>query len=92
MAKPRYSRDQIRAVLDEVDTGLTLKDVSQKYGISVSTLYRWRSKLAEKKEPARDSLRLLQIENRRLKSKFAELVLDYTSLRAALIQEGTNEC
>ncbi|MGC4097202.1 MAG: transposase [Nitrospira sp.] len=92
MTKPRYSRDQIKAVIDEINTGLTLKDVSQKYGISISTLYRWRAKLADKKDPARDRLRLLQMENQRLKSKFAELILDYTSLRAALIQEGTNEC
>lgn len=92
MAKPRYSHKQIKAVIDEINTGLTLKDVSQKYGISTSTLYRWRAQLVGKKNPARDRLRSLQMENRRLKSEFAELILDYTSLRAALIQERTNEC
>ncbi|ULA58190.1 MAG: hypothetical protein LZF60_20245 [Nitrospira sp.] len=92
MTRPRYSCDKIKAVVDEINTGLPLKDVSQKYGVSTRTLYRWRAKLADKNKPTTDRLRSLQIENRRLKSKFAELILDYTSLRAALIDQGTKEC
>lgn len=92
MAKPRFTHDQIMAVIQELDAGLTLKDVSQKYGISTTTLYRWRVKLADKKKPVRDRLHSLVIENHRLKSKFAELALDYTSLRAALVKDVKREC
>lgn len=92
MAKSRFTRDQIMAVIHEVDAGLTLKDVSQKYGVSTTTLYRWRGKLADEKNPAGDRLHSLEIENRRLKRKFAELSLDYSSLRAALIHDGTRDC
>ena len=79
------------AVVLEIDAGLTLKDVSQKYGVSRTTLYRWMVKLDDKRRRARDRLRLLENENRRLKSKFAELALDYTSLRAALVKEVGRE-
>ena len=48
--------------------------------------------LAGKSEPTRDRLRSLENENRRLKSKFAELALDYTSLRAALVKDVKREC
>ncbi len=92
MAKSRFTHDQIMAVVLEIDAGRTLKDVSRKYGVSTTTLYRWRVKLADKRKPARDRLRSLEIENRRLKSKFAELALDYTSLRAALVKEVKREC
>ena len=92
MAKSRFTYDQIKAVINEVNSGLTLKDVSQKYGVSMATLYRWRSKVADNGNPVRDRLQLLEVENRRLKRKFAELALDYTSLRAALIHEGTKDC
>lgn len=92
MAKSRFTHDQIMAVIQELDAGLTLKDVSQKYGISTTTLYRWRVKLADKKKPVRDRLHSLVIENHRLKSKFAELALDYNSLRAALIRDSREEC
>lgn len=91
MAKSRFSQDQIRAIVREVEAGGSLKDVSQKYGVSRTTMYRWTLKIADNKTIDKDRLRSLEIEHRRLKSKFAELVLDYTSLRAALVKEVGRE-
>lgn len=92
MAKSRFNNDQILAAVMEVNSERPMKDVARKYGISTTTLYRWRAKLADKKNPSGDRLRSLEIENRRLKSKFAELALDYTSLRAALVKDVKREC
>ena len=92
MAKSRFTHDQIMAVVLEIDAGCTLKDASRKYGVSTTTLYRWRANLAGKSEPTRDRLRSLVMENHRLKSKIAELALDYTSLRAALVKDVKQEC
>jgi putative transposase len=92
MAKSRFNNDQILAVVLEVNSERPMKDVARKYGISTTTLYRWRAKLADKKNPSGDRLRSLEIENRRLKSKFAELALDYTSLRTALVKDVKREC
>jgi len=92
MSISRFTREQMLSVLRELDAGQTVKDVSQKYGISPNTVYRWRVKFAKKRKPATDRLHSLVIENRRLKSQFAELSLDYNTLRAALIKEAKTEC
>jgi putative transposase len=92
MAKPRFTQQQMRAVLLEIDKGRTVKEVSEKHGISTATLYRWRSKDRDERQPTSERLRSLEVENRRLKSKFAELALDYTSLRQALLKDVRTEC
>ncbi len=92
MGLSRFTREQIVNILRELYMGQTVKDVSRKHGISPKTLYRWRLKYAEKRKPDTDRLHSLVVENRRLKSKFAELVLDYNTLRAALIKEAKTEC
>jgi len=85
MAKSQFSQDQIMAVVLEISAERAPKDVARKYGVSRSTLYRWRSKLSDKRKPLGDHLRSLEIENRQLKSEIAELSLDYASLRTALV-------
>lgn len=92
MLKSRFSPEQIKAVLLEIATGCSVRNVSQKYGVSTTTLYRWRARFPDKGQSTRERLRLLEIENRRLKSKFAELALDYTSLRTALVRDIKREC
>jgi putative transposase len=92
MPKSRFSPHQIRIVLQDLDAGRSAKDVSRQYGVSVQTIYRWRASSGEGSTHMKEQLRSLQMENRRLKSKFAELVLDYTSLRAALMKNVDREC
>lgn len=92
MPKSRFTREQIAAAMLEIDAGCALRDISQKYEVSKTTLYRWRAKLADRRNPALDRLRSLEVENRRLKTKFAELALDYTSLRTALVRDVKREC
>ena len=92
MSISRFTREQMLIVLQELDAGQTVKDVSRKYGISANTVYRWRVKFGDKNKPAIDRLHSLVIENRRLRSQFAELSLDYNTLRAALIKEAKTEC
>ena len=92
MAKSRFTPNQIMAVVREINAERRPKDVARKYGVSPTTLYRWRAKFANKRKASGDRIRLLEIENRQLKSKFAELTLDYYSLRSALIKEATGDC
>ena len=87
----RFTPDQIIAAVLQVDSGRSIKDVSREYGISKTTLYRWVGAIANDKLLAAARVRLLEIENRQLKKKFAELALDYTSLRAALVKEVGRE-
>jgi putative transposase len=92
MPKSRFSPDQIRIVLQELDAGRSARDVSRQYGVSVQTIYRWRATFDEDRLAIIERLHSLEMENRRLKSKFAELRLDYTSLRVALLKDVDREC
>ena len=94
MSKPRFTQAQRAAIVSELDAGEMAADVSRRYGVSIRTLYRWRGKCADVKQPVVDSRRLrsLQDENRQLKRKFAELTLDYATLRAALIRDVRGDC
>ena len=80
--------------MSELDAGEMAADVSRRYGVSISTLYRWRVKRANEQQPASDGqrLRLLEDENQRLKQQFAELTLDYVTLRSALIRDVRGDC
>lgn len=90
MPKARFTRDQIKVVVSELDAGQMAGEVSRRYGISIRTLYRWRAKFAHLDDQTR--LRSLEDENRRLKKQFAELTLDYATLRAALIRDVRGDC
>lgn len=92
MAKSRLTPEQIRLLLLEIGAGRKVKDVSIHYGVSTATLYRWKAKFFEKDVFVAKRLRSLEVENQRLKSKFAELTLDYASLRAALVKDVKQEC
>lgn len=94
MSRLRFTQDQRAAIVSELNTGEMAADVSRRYGVSISTLYRWREKCTRARQPAPDSRRLrsLEDENRRLKRQFAELTLDYATLRAALIRDVRGDC
>ena len=94
MSKLRFTQAQRAAIVSELDAGEMAADVSRRYGVSISTLYRWRVKCTNARQPAADSRRLrsLEDENRRLKRQFAELTLDYATLRAALIRDVRGDC
>lgn len=93
MLKPRFTQDQIRVIVSELVAGRMAGEISRRYGISISTLYRWRAKVADERQPDdKERLRLLEDEHRRLKKQFAELTLDYATLRAALIRDVRGDC
>ena len=93
MRNSRLTRDQIKSIVSELVAGKTAGELSRRYGISISTLYRWRSKFAGEQQPNdKERLRLLEDEHRRLKKQFAELTLDYATLRAALIRDVRGDC
>jgi putative transposase len=93
MLKPRFTQDQIRAIVSELVAGRMAGEISRRHGISISTLYRWRAKVAGERQPDdKERLRSLEDEHRRLKRQFAELTLDYATLRAALIRDVRGDC
>jgi len=93
--KPRkrsqFTNDERQRIL-AAGTNSTVKVVCKEYGISPSTFYRWRARSAAHKAQKGARLNDLESENRRLKRQVAELWLDYTSLRNALINGHGREC
>jgi len=84
MRKSRYSEEQIIRVLQEVESGSTIKDVCRDHGIAEGTYYRWKSKFGGMDVNEARRLKELEIENRRLKTAVADLTLREQALKDAL--------
>ncbi|MBL8041643.1 MAG: transposase [Nitrospira sp.] len=90
--RSQFTDRQKQQILKEGHSKGGVTRLCRKYGISVSTFYRWKARLDVPKPDPMLHLRSLQQENRRLKHRVAELSLDYTILRSALINDRENEC
>jgi putative transposase len=44
MKRSQYSESQIVGILKEADSGVAVKEVCRKYGISDATYYKWKSR------------------------------------------------
>ncbi|MBK9949445.1 MAG: transposase [Nitrospira sp.] len=95
MAKCALTREQQKkTALLKLDAGCKARDVSREHGVSVRTLYRWRANVMRNRQrvDGNERLRTLEIEHRRLRQRFAELTLDYATLRAALMKDVKGDC
>jgi putative transposase len=84
MRKTRYSEEQIIRVLQQVESGSSVKDVCREHGIAENTYYRWKSKYGGMGVSDARRLKELERENRRLKSAVADLTLREQALKEAL--------
>jgi len=81
MKKSRFTEEQIIRALQQLDGGVSAKDVARDLGVNVQTLYRWRKKFGGMEVSDARRLRQLEDENRRLKRLVAELTLDKQALQ-----------
>ncbi|EOQ89536.1 transposase [Leptospira yanagawae serovar Saopaulo str. Sao Paulo = ATCC 700523] len=44
MARKKIEESEIFRILKEAETGIPIKELSRKYGITEQTFYRWRNK------------------------------------------------
>ena len=84
MRKTRYSEEQIIRVLQEVESGRTVRDVCREKGIAEGTYYRWKAKYGGMDVSEARRLKELERENRRLKAAVADLTLREQALKEAL--------
>jgi putative transposase len=78
MKKTRFTETQIVAILKEADSGMQVKDVCRKHGISDATYYNWKSKYGGME--ASDLKRVKDME--RELSQFKRMYADLASRHA----------
>ena len=81
MKKTRFTERQILSVLQEMEAGISVTDLTRKHGVSSATIYNWRAKFGGMTESELKKLRQLEQENRRLKHMYSELSIDHAILK-----------
>lgn len=84
MKRIKHSESQILKILNEVEGGRTVKDVSREYGISDATYYNWKAKYGGMSLADIKKLKELETENRKLKQMYAELSLENHILKEVI--------
>jgi len=82
--KKRFTEEQIITILKEVDSGITLKEVCRKHGISSGSYYKWKAKFGGMEVSEAQRLRALEAENVKLKRLVADQALDIVGLKDIL--------
>ena len=84
MKKKRYSEQQIVNILGEAEKGISVAELSRKYGVSEATIYLWRKKFSGMDVSDVARLKELESENQKLKKLLAEAMLDKEALQDVL--------
>lgn len=82
--KKRFTEEQIILILKEVDSGIPLKEVCRKFGVSTASYYKWKAKFGGMEISEAQRLRILESENNKLKRLVADQALDIVALKDVL--------
>ncbi len=81
MKQARFTETQIVSILKEAETGIKVKDLCRKHGISDATYYNWKSKYGGMEAPDLKRMKELESESSKLKRMYADLALENRALR-----------
>ena len=81
MKHSRFNESQIVGILKEADSGVMVKDICRKYGISDATYYKWKSKYGGLEVSDVRRMRELEAENSKLKRMYADVSLENQALK-----------
>ena len=81
MKATRFTEEQIIRVLKEHDSGVPIKELCRKHGVSDGTIYNWKAKFGGMEVSDARKLRGLEAENGKLKRIVADLTLDNLALK-----------
>ncbi|MCP4338836.1 MAG: transposase [Desulfobulbaceae bacterium] len=81
MKKSKFNETKVLSILKEAEAGMTVAEISRKYGISNGTFYNWKSKFAGMSGSEIRRMRQLEDENKKLKHMYADLSLENNVLK-----------
>lgn len=84
MRKKCFDNEQVAAILRERDLGTPMQELSEKYKVSLATLYTWRAEHRYYAFNRDERHELLMGENRRLRQQLLELTIEMNQLRELL--------
>ena len=84
MRKSKLNESQIIAMLNEGEAGISVNDLCRKYKISSATYYKFKNKYSGMGLSEIKRLKELEVENRRLKSMYADVSLEHKILKEVL--------
>lgn len=81
MKQSRLTEEQIIGFLKQAETGLAVKELCRRGGLSDATFYKWRAKYGGLEVSEARRLKTLESENAKLKRLLAEAQLDIHALK-----------
>ncbi len=81
MKQTRFTETQIVAILKEADSGMLVKDVCRKHGISDATYYNWKSKYGGMEASDLKRIKDMERELSQFKRMYAELALENRAMK-----------
>jgi putative transposase len=84
MKRSRFTEQQIVGVLKQAESGVPVKELCRKHGISDATFYNWKAKYGGMTVSEARRLKGLETENAKLKRLLAEAELDKAALKDLL--------
>ncbi|MGB3810609.1 MAG: transposase [Parvibaculum sp.] len=87
MRRSKFTDEQIASILDEYRKGARIAQLSQKYNVSGATIYSWKNKIQARSSRSEQNLMQLEEENRRLKARLIDALIDNEVLRDILCKK-----
>jgi putative transposase len=84
MKKIKFTESQIIQSIKAYEGGRRAEDISRELGINRATFYEWKRKYSGMDAQHLRHMKDLEEENKRLKSMYADLALDYKILKDVL--------
>lgn len=84
MKKTKFTDSQIIQAIKSYEGGRKAEDIARELGINRATFYEWKRKYSGMEAQHLRHMKDLEQENKRLKSMYADLALEYKILKDVL--------